>query len=39
MFNISIILQGGLGNRLFQISSLYGIAKSQNKTFAIVSFK
>ena len=22
MFNISIILQGGLGNRLFQISSL-----------------
>lgn len=35
MNNISIILNGGLGNRMFQIASCFGISKKQNKNFSI----
>ena len=35
LMSIYIILSGGLGNKMFQIASAYGIAKSQNKEYYV----
>lgn len=38
-FIIGVILMGGLGNRIYQIASAYGVARRQNKKLYVVEVK